>query len=117
MKDAEERGGGLQSPSPLTIVSIVKSEKKGKKLCAVLSDGKRVDFGSDVSTTFAEGATEQKRNAYWKRHLGNPVEREKIENLVMSPALLSAYVLWFTPDLRKNVETLNGLLAQKVPGK
>jgi len=115
MRDAQkERGGAL--PSPLQIVSIEKSRRKGKKLCAVLIDGKRVDFGSDVSTTFAEGASQQKRDSYFKRHLGNAVERNKIQNLEMSPALLSAYVLWLTPDMETNVKILNERLLRAQKG-
>ena len=114
MRDAQKERGGALQPSPLQIVSIEKSRRKGKKLCAVLSDDRRIDFGSDVSTTFAEGASQQKKDSYFKRHLANAVERNKIQNLKMSPALLSAYVLWLTPDMETNVKILNERLrAQK----
>lgn len=95
------------------ITRVVKSNKKGKKLTAILSNGKEVHFGSDVSQTYAEGATKEKRDNYFRRHLANPVEKSHVENLVMSPALLSAYILWNTPDIYKNIKILNEKLRSK----
>jgi len=40
---------------------IKPSNRKGKKLMLVL-DGKTIHFGSDVSTTYVEGATDKKRS-------------------------------------------------------
>ena len=91
----------------MKILKVVKSDRSGKKLKAVLDTGKEVHFGSDVSQTYTEGATKQKRDAYLKRHLANPTEKKLIENYVMSPALLSAYILWNTPSMEKNIELLN----------
>jgi len=34
------------------------------------------------------------RANYWKRHLANRTEDERITNLVPSPALFSAMLLW-----------------------
>jgi hypothetical protein len=91
----------------MKILKVVKSDRKDKKLKAILDNGKEIHFGSDVSQTYTEGASKQKRDNYLKRHLRNPNEKRLIENNVMSPALLSAYILWNTPSLEKNIEILN----------
>lgn len=97
----------------MQILNVVKSNRKGKKYTAILDTGKEVHFGSDVSTTYVEGASKEKRDNYLKRHLANPVEKHHVENLVMSPALLSAYLLWSGPSLEKNIEVLNKELRKK----
>lgn len=97
----------------MQILNVVKSNRKGKKYTAILSDGKEVHFGSDVSTTFIEGASQAKKDAYLARHLANDVERERVEKMIMSPALLSAYLLWNTPSLQKNIQVLNRELRKK----
>jgi len=92
------------------IIGITKSTVKGKKYTAIFDDNTRINFGSDVSTTFVEGATSQKRYAYMKRHLANPIEKYRIENLIPSAALLSYYLLWNTNDLQANIRILNNKL-------
>jgi hypothetical protein len=94
----------------MQILKVVKSNRKGKKYTAILDTGKEIHFGSDVSQTYVEGATKEKRSAYLKRHLANPVEKHHVENLVMSPALLSTYLLWNTSSIEKNINILNKLL-------
>jgi len=111
MKDAE-KGGGVGEEA-LQIVGLEKSKRKGKKLVAIFNDGQRIDFGSDVSQTYSEGAPKEKMQNYWKRHLANPTERQRIENLEPSAALLSAYILWLTPSLDENVKKLNELLRSR----
>ena len=95
------------------ITRVIKSNKKDKKMTAILDNGKEIHFGSATSQTYVEGATKEKRDNYFRRHLANPVERHHVENLVMSPALLSAYVLWYTPDMNKNIDLLNANLKAK----
>jgi len=95
------------------ISQVIKSDKKGKKYKAIITDGKEIHFGSDVSETYLDHKDKNKRANYLKRHLANPVERERVENLVMSPSLLSAYLLWNTPSLAKNIEILNKELKKK----
>lgn len=46
---------------------IEMSNRKGKKLMITTPEGRKIHFGSDVSNTFLEGASEQKRNAYRAR--------------------------------------------------
>lgn len=91
----------------MKILKLVKSDRQDKKLKAILEDGKEIHFGSATSQTYTEGASKQKRDAYLKRHLANTTERNLIHNNVMSPALLSAKLLWNTPSLEKNLELLN----------
>ena len=98
----------------MQIIKVVKSDRKGKKYVAYISDGKEIHFGSDLSTSFIEGASEDKKDAYLKRHLANSVEKYRVDNLVMSPALLSTYLLWGTPILNDNIKILNGMLKKKI---
>lgn len=75
---------------------------------------KIIDFGfkqnGRYGTTFIDGADIVKRKNYWARHLANETEHKLINNLVPSPSLLSAYILWGnTRDVAKNVKHLNSL--------
>lgn len=97
----------------VTIERIEPSDRKDKKYRAVLTDGRHIHFGLKGSITYTDGASTQKRNAYLARHLGNKTEQQLIENLILSPALLSAYILWLTPDIDNNVKKLNDLLKNK----
>lgn len=94
----------------IKITSINPSTRKDKKYMVILSNGKIIHFGLKGSITYTEGASKEKRDAYLKRHLGNPLEKNLIENKIISPALLSYYVLWNTPSLEENIKILNRLL-------
>jgi hypothetical protein len=84
------------------ITSIRPSPLKTKRLRAQVKypDGseKSFDFGFKSALrfglTWVDGASHQARDAYWARHRANPVEAKLIDNLVISPATLSAYILW-----------------------
>ena len=95
------------------IERIEPSNRKGKKYTAILSDGKQIHFGLAGSNTYVDGASTQMRNAYLARHLANKTEQQLIQNLVLSPALLSAYILWNTPDIDNNVKILNKMLKNR----
>lgn len=92
------------------ISRLERSQVKDKKYVAIFDNGKRINFGSSTSTTFVEGASKEKKVAYIKRHLANEGEKNKIQKLIPSPALLSYYLLWNTNDLQKNIRILNGKL-------
>lgn len=103
----------------IMIVSVFPSSVKHKRYTAKirLEDGKErlVNFGfrdgSRYGNTWIDGASTEDRSAYWKRHLGNATERKLIENFIISPALLSAYLLWGeTRSLETNIKKLNKLL-------
>lgn len=95
----------------MKIVSLEKSTRENKKYKAVMDTGKEYHFGLKGSVTYIDGASKEKRDAFLARHMNNPLEKKLIENLVPSPALLSVYLLWNTPDIDKNVKILNRLLS------
>tara|TARA_R110001606_G_scaffold371274_1_gene528009 strand:- start:67 stop:357 length:291 start_codon:yes stop_codon:yes gene_type:complete len=75
----------------MELLEFGKSNRDGKKLKIVLiKDGKKktYHFGSDVSTTYAEGATETKKNAYLARHRVNENWNE------INNGSLSRFILW-----------------------
>lgn len=77
------------------------------------ADGKEryTDFGQPGAFTYLDGASEEIRSNYWKRHMGNPAERAKIVQLTPSPALFSSYLIWGTSrDINKNIRYLNNLM-------
>jgi hypothetical protein len=92
------------------IIQVLPSHVKGKKYTATFDTGTRINFGSDVSKTYVEGASKEKRDAYMKRHLANNTEYYRIHNLIPSPALLSYYLLWNTNNLQQNIKILNNKL-------
>lgn len=90
-------------------MKVYDSDKPSKRFMAVYKD-KTYYFGSPMGYTYIDGASDKVRENYLKRHMANPVEKHRIDNLIMSPALLSAYLLWNTNDLSKNIKILNKLL-------
>ena len=94
------------------IIGITKSPRTNKRFRVSIkkSDGKiqTVDFGNLGSNTFIDNATEKQRENYLKRHLANATEKRLIENLTISPALMSARILWGSSrDIAKNIASLN----------
>jgi len=75
----------------------------------------KIDFGLKDGVTYIDNMrTSQERHNYLQRHLANPIEKKLIENLIPSPSLLSALLLWGkSKSLEKNVETLNKLFKEK----
>lgn len=73
------------------LISFSKSPLEGKKIKIVFDNPKMTfHFGSDVSQTYSEGATKQKRENYLKRHKASGKENWTEIN----PASLSAKILW-----------------------
>jgi hypothetical protein len=71
---------------------------------------KHFDFGFKGGHTFIDGATELDKRNYWKRHMANGTEERLLENLIPSPSLLSAFLLWGKhKTLVENVKELNRL--------
>jgi len=102
----------------MKIIKIILSPRRNKRYRAILNNQTYIDFGykspeGKFAQTFIDGATREKRNNYLKRHLANRYEAHKIKYLIMSPALLSAMILWNTDNLKKNINILNRLLSKK----
>ena len=98
----------------MIITTVKDSPLKAKRFRAFLSDGQHIDFGLLGGSTYIDHKDERKRSAYWKRHNGNKQEHHLISNIIPSPALFSAYLLWGkSSSLKENVDALNKILERK----
>jgi len=101
----------------IEIIDFSNSTKPNKRYRITLREGdteKSWDFGAKHGHTFIDHADPVKRYNYWRRHLANPVERERIQNNIPSNALFSAKLLWGdSADLIENLTQLNMLLNRK----
>jgi hypothetical protein len=92
------------------IVDIKASPLKYKRFRVLMDNGKYYDFGLRNGSTYLDHKDEVKRRNYWLRHHGNYTEMVLIDNLVPSPSLFSAYLLWGpSTDLKENITYLNQL--------
>jgi hypothetical protein len=92
------------------IVDIIASPLKTKRYRVFLDNGNYYDFGLKGGSTYLDHKDKFIRKNYWRRHYANPTEQILIDNLVPSPALFSAYLLWGkSTDLNDNVNHLNHL--------
>lgn len=98
----------------LMIIKIEPSPLKNKRFRIFLSTNQHYDFGLKGGVTFIDHHDIDKRRNYWKRHLGNKIEKHLIENLVISPSLFSFYLLWGKfASLNDNIVWLDKLLEDK----
>jgi hypothetical protein len=90
------------------IINIQASNRVNKRFQVTLNNGKKYHFGYKYGSTYIDHHDKVKRNNYWLRHRGNPIENQLLLNLVPSPSLFSAYILWgpYT-DINHNIESLN----------
>jgi hypothetical protein len=96
------------------ILLTTNSPKKNKKLRAFINDGQYIDFGLKDSKTYIDHKNIELRENYRKRHLGNKIENHLIKNLILSPSLLSYYILWGPhTNINDNIKYLNNLLKSK----
>ena len=96
------------------IIRIDNSPRKVKRFRITMDDGRVFDFGYKRGETYIDHGDKTKRRNYWRRHLANDTEERLIDNLVPSPALFSAYLLWGnSTSLEKNVNHLNRLWKNK----
>ena len=101
----------------MIITDIKESPKLTKRFRAKLSNGQEIDFGLDGASTYIDHHNEIKRRNYWARHFASRNERHLIYNLIPSPSLLSAYLLWGkSTSLRENIIELNKMLESKYGG-
>ena len=97
------------------IVDIKSSPLKYKRYRATIkmhdNSIKQIDFGLKGGSTYIDGnRTNKERENYLKRHLANATENKLINELIPSPSLLSAYLLWGpSKSLDKNINELNKL--------
>ena len=95
------------------ILEISNSKKASKRYCVRLDDGRTIDFGLKNGDTYIDHHDPEKRENYWKRHLANKTEHRLITQLIPSPALFSAMLLWGdSTSLNKNIRDLNHLLSR-----
>ena len=98
----------------MKISKIIESPKLTKRYRVIMDTGDHFDFGLDGGSTYLDHHDKNKREAYWKRHFGNPKEHHLILNITPSSALFSAMLLWGeSTSLRENMNTLNKLFASK----
>jgi len=96
------------------IVQITKSPVAHKRYRVKMDNGKIYDFGLDVGKTYIDHKNKALRKNYWARHLGNPTERKLIQNLVPSPSLFSAMLLWGPKlTIKENATLLNNMWQMK----
>jgi hypothetical protein len=76
------------------IIDIKPSKKAYKRYQVTMDNGEKYDFGSKHGSTYIDHHDKEKRNNYWARHTANSIEHQLIYNLVPSPSLFSAYLLW-----------------------
>ena len=72
---------------------------------------KYIDFGDKNGDTFLDHKDENKRLNYFNRHYNNKKEKKYIDNLIMSPSVLSLFLLWGpNKDIISNIILLNNIL-------
>jgi hypothetical protein len=98
-----------------TILKIEPSNRAKKRFKAILSDGKEIHFGLKEGQTYLDHKDDTKRLNYHARHYANKLEKKLIDDLILSPSLLSLYLLWgMYPTLEENLEYLNKQLSKKI---
>lgn len=98
----------------LQIQEILPSERKNKRLKALLTDGTEIHFGLKGGFTYVDEKDKTKRYNYFARHMANKTEKKLITSLTPSPALLSSMILWGKyDDIDKNKDLLNKLFRMK----
>ena len=93
------------------IDKVIKSPNTNKRFRAIIG-AKHIDFGSPNAYTYVDGADENKRFNYLKRHSNNPLERNKINDFTkITASLLAAHLLWGeSKSIQKNLDKLNSRL-------
>ncbi len=95
------------------IVDLQKSPRKFKRFRVVLDNGETYDFGYSLGKTYIDHGDKRKRAQYWARHYTG-TEKNLIDNLIPSPALFSAVLLWSRyTNIYANIGYLNELWARK----
>lgn len=92
------------------ILDIINSPLQNKRFRVYLNDNTHYDFGLKTGQTYLDHKDKLLKENYWLRHIASPREHYLIKNLIPSPALFSAYLLWGpNTNLYKNIKYLNDL--------
>ena len=75
------------------IVNITDSNKADKRFEVTMNNGKKYNFGLKDGSTLLDHKDKTKRKNYWARHYANSTENERINKLIPSASLFSAYLL------------------------
>lgn len=79
------------------VFKITKSNVKGKRYTAIV-DGRKINFGSAVGSTYIDHGDEVKRTNYLKRHKVNE------DWTKVNAGSLSKFILWGdSPDINVNI--------------
>lgn len=97
------------------IKEIKKSYLKDKKYMAIMNNEKKIHFGSKYSLTYLDHKDEEKRINYFNRHYNNKNEKRYINEMLLSPAIFSLFLLWgpYT-DINDNLKLLNYVLIKRL---
>lgn len=87
------------------LVSIVKSDRKGKRFKAQFEDGEVIHFGQKDPKygTFIDHQDEGRKQAYIARHAKNNEDW----NNPKTAGALSRYILWEKPTLQEALKAFN----------
>lgn len=98
------------------ILDINYSKKKDKRFMIQIADyGQnkiiKFDFGDKNGETYIDHKNKTKRLNYFLRHYNNKLEKNLIDNLILSPSLLSLVILWgkYT-NLEDNIKHFNNII-------
>jgi len=86
----------------MKLVSVKQTPASSKKkLIGVFDDGMTIQFGSKGSKTYAEGASEEVKNAYLLRHKVNEDWSSH------TAGALSRWVLWSSKSITQGIKNYN----------
>jgi hypothetical protein len=101
------------------IISIENSKYKTKRFKADVINYENneimtFNFGDKNGNTYIDHKEKLKRYAYYLRHYNNPLEKDLIDKLTMSNAILSLFLLWGKYDnINDNINYYNDYISKK----
>jgi len=98
------------------INNIELSNRKNKRFMITINRGfKKIHFGDKNGSTFIDHKDEVKRINYFNRHYNNKNENRYIDQMILSPSVLSLFILWgpYT-DIKDNLKLLNYVLRKRL---
>ena len=101
------------------IISIENSNYKNKRFKSDVVNYKNnkimtFNFGLKDASTYIDHKDKIKRYNYFLRHYNNPLEKNLIDNLIMSNSVLSLFILWGKYDnINDNIVYYNDYISKK----